>query len=193
MSLYDPMFPEPSTHDSGDLDRVRLEFRRASRPFLGSSLTWVAWAIVLPAAALITSRLLPDAYAATLFVWSGAILAGSAIEGTVIYRRAHRYAPTPLGAWALRSQGNLSLVAIALSILLIWQGVAWALPGLWLLLLGHSLYLLGGLAFAPFRVSGLTYQLGGLLALAPLGFSLETFAVTTAAANLWMAWAVRRR
>jgi hypothetical protein len=187
------MFPEPSTHDSEDLDRVRLEFRRASRPFLGSSVTWIAWAIVLPAAALTTTRLPPDAYAAVLFVWSGAILAGSAIEGFTIYRRANRYAPTPLGAWALRSQGNLSMVAIALSVLLIWQGAAWALPGLWLLLLGHSLYLLGGLAFAPFRISGLTYQVGGVLALAPLGYPLQLFALTTALANLWMAWSVHRR
>jgi len=193
VSLYDPMFPEPSSHDSGDLDRVRLEFRRASRPFLGSSVTWVAWAVALPAAALITARLPTDAYATTLFVWSGAILAGSLFEGVTIYRRAHRYAPTPLGSWALRSQGNLSLVAIALSILLIWHGVSWALPGLWLLLLGHSLYLLGGLAFAPFRVSGIAYQVGGILALAPFGYSLQTFAATTAAANLWMAWAVHRR
>lgn len=187
------MFPEPSSHDSGDLDRVRVEFRRASRPFLGSSVTWIAWAVVLPAAALITARLPPDAYAAALFIWSGAILTGSAVEGFIIYQRAHRYAPTPLGSWALRSQGNLSMVAIALSILLIWQDASWALPGLWLLLLGHSLFLLGGLAFAPFRVSGLVYQMGGLLALAPLGYSLETFAATTAAANLWMAWSVHRR
>ena len=193
MSLYDPMFPEPSSHDSGDLERVRREFRRASRPFLGSSVTWVAWAIALPAAALITARLRPEAYAATLFVWSGAILVGSTVEAIVIYRRANRYAPTPLGAWALRSQGNLSLVALALSVLLIWQGAPWAVPGLWLLLLGHSLYLLGGLAFSPFKVSGLAYQLGGLAALVPLGYSLEIFAVTTAAANLWMAWSVHRR
>ena len=193
MSLYDPMFPEPSSHDSGDLERVRREFRRASRPFLGSSVTWVAWAIALPAAALITARLRPEAYAATLFVWSGAILVGSTVEAIVIYRRANRYAPTPLGAWALRSQGNLSLVALALSVLLIWQGATWAVPGLWLLLLGHSLYLLGGLAFSPFKVSGLAYQLGGLAALVPLGYSLEIFAVTTAAANLWMAWSVHRR
>jgi hypothetical protein len=155
--------------------------------------TWVAWAIVLPAAALITARLPPDAYASVLFIWSGAILAGSAVEGFTIYRRANRYAPTPLGSWALRSQGNLSLVALALSILLIWQGATWAVPGLWLLLLGHSFYLLGGLAFAPFKVSGLAYQLGGLLALLPLGYSLETFAVTAATTNLWMAWAIHRR
>jgi hypothetical protein len=186
------MFPEPSSHDSGDLDRVRLEFRRASRPFLGSAVTWITWAVALPAAALITARLPADAYAAVLFAWSGAILAGSAVEGVVIYRRAHRYAPTPLGAWALRSQGNLSMVALALSVLLVWQGVSWALPGLWLLLLGHSLFLLGGLAFSPFRVAGLAYQLGGLLALLPLGFPLQIFAATTAAANLWMAWSVQR-
>jgi len=38
-------------------------------------------------------------------------------------------------------------VALALSALLVWQDLAWALPGLWLLLLGHSFYMLGGIAF----------------------------------------------
>jgi hypothetical protein len=99
---------------------------------------------------------------------------------------------SPLATWALRTQGNLSLVAVALSVLLVWQDLAWALPGVWLLLLGHSFYVLGGIAFQPFRAYGLLYQVGGVAALWPGGAPLPVFALTTAAANLWMSWAVWR-
>ncbi len=193
MSIYDPLVPEPSAHDARDLERVRAEFRHASRPFLGSAATWLTWAIVLPAAALLTRRLPADAYAAVLFTWSGAILLAGAVEAIAIFRRAQRQAPTPLGVWALRSQGNLSSVAIVLSILLVWQGLAWTLPGLWLLMLGHSFFVLGGLAFTPLRTTGRLYQLGGIVALLPVDMSLEAFAVTAALANLWMAWSVHRQ
>ena len=103
--------------------------------------------MILPAAALAT----PTAFAlgeapAVLLLWSAAILLGGAVEMSAYVRRS-RGGATPLAAWALRAQGNLSLVVTALSALLVWQGLAWALPGLWLLLLGHSLYLMGGLAF----------------------------------------------
>lgn len=190
MSIYDPLLPEPSAHDAHDLERVRAEFRQASRPFLGSAATWLTWSIVLPAAALVTRRLPADAYAAILFTWSGAILLAGTVEAVAIFRRAQKQAPTPLGIWALRSQGNLSSVAIALSVLLIWQGLAWTLPGLWLLMLGHSFFVLGGLAFRPMRTSGLIYQLGGIVALLPADLSLEAFAAATGVANLWMAWSV---
>jgi hypothetical protein len=95
----------------------------------------------------------------------------------------------------LRLQGNLSFVALALSVLLVWQDAAWALPGVWLLLLGHSFYMLGGFAFEPFRACGLIYQLGGLAALWPGGSPLAVFAVTAAVGNLWIGigvWASRR-
>ena len=192
MSVYDPLIPEPSSHDAGDLDRVRAEFERAGRPFLGTAATWLAWAVLLPVAALVTRRLPADAFAPVVLVWSAAILAGGAVEGFTIYRRSQKHAPTPLGSWVLRAQGNLSLVALVLSALLVWLEVAWAIPGLWLLLLGHSLYVLGGLAFAPFKVGGMLYQLGGLIALSPLGLPLETFAVTAAVANAWFAASIYR-
>jgi len=99
---------------------------------------------------------------------------------------------SPLATWALRTQGNLSLVAVGLSVLLVWQDLAWALPGVWLLLLGHSFYVLGGIAFRPFRAYGLLYQVGGVAALWPGGAPLPVFALTTAAANLWMSYAVWR-
>jgi hypothetical protein len=92
----------------------------------------------------------------------------------------------------LRLQGNLSFVALALSALLVWQDLAWALPGLWLLLLGHSFFMLGGLAFPPFRVCGLLYQLGGIVALWPGGNPLLAFAAATAVGNLWMGIGVWR-
>lgn len=193
MSLYDPLVPEPTAHDAQDLERVRAEFERAGRPFLGSAATWLAWAVLLPTAALITRQMPAGAFVPVLLIWSGAILAGGATEAIAIYRRSQRHAPTPLGSWVLRSQGNLSLVALALSALLIWLEATWAIPGAWLLVLGHSLYGLGGLAFTPFKLAGITYQLGGLAALWPYAPALEIFAATTAAANLWLAWSIYRR
>lgn len=119
------------------------------------------------------------------------ILLGGLVEFLGI-RRSGRQASGTLAAWVLRLQGNLSLVALALSALLVWQDLAWAVPGVWLLLLGHSFYMLGGLAFEPFRVCGLVYQIGGLAALWPDGYPLEFFALTTAIGNLWMGLAVWR-
>jgi hypothetical protein len=107
-------------------------------------------------------------------------------------RRSGREGSGTLAAWVLRLQGNLSFVALALSALLVWQDLAWALPGLWLLLLGHSFYMLGGIAFEPFRVCGLLYQVGGVAALFPGGRPLLAFALATAAGNLWMGFGVLR-
>ena len=58
---------------------------------------------------------------------------------------------------------------------------------------GHSFFLLGGLAFPPFRLYGLLYQAGGAVALWPVGIDpYLVLAAVTAAANLWLAWAVHR-
>ncbi|MFL6236869.1 MAG: hypothetical protein ACJ76N_27305 [Thermoanaerobaculia bacterium] len=124
------------------------------------------------------------------------ILLGGTVEVLAIRRSGRRLdgttAGSTLAAWVLRLQGNLSLVALALSALLVWQDLAWVLPGLWLLLLGHSFYMLGGLAFPPFRACGLIYQLGGLVALWPQGNPLLAFAAATAVGNLWMGIGVWR-
>jgi hypothetical protein len=120
------------------------------------------------------------------------ILLGGAVELVGIRRAGGATAGGTLAAWVLRLQGNLSLVALILSALLVWQDLSWALPGLWLLLLGHSFYMLGGLAFPPFRACGLIYQLGGLVALWPGGNPLLAFAAATAAGNLWMGIGVWR-
>ena len=120
------------------------------------------------------------------------ILLGGAVELLAIRRSGRRSGPSTLAAWVLRLQGNLSFVALILSALLVWLDAAWALPGLWLLLLGHSFYMLGGFAFEPFRVCGLLYQLAGVVALWPRGSPLAVFALATAAGNLWIGIGVWR-
>jgi hypothetical protein len=90
-------------------------------------------------------------------------------------------------------QSNLSLVAVALSAVLLTLEAARFLPGLWLLLLGHSLFALGGLAFRPQRAAGVVYQLGGVASFVPGVPPLWAFAVATALGNLWIAGALARR
>ncbi len=92
----------------------------------------------------------------------------------------------------MRAQGNLSLVAVLLSGLLVWLDAARFLPSLWLLLLGHNLFSLGGLAFPPMRFAGLLYQAGGVVALAPGRTSLWAMAAATALGNLWIGWGIVR-
>ena len=195
-SEYDPLIPDRDEVED-DLSPVQERFRLASGPYLRSPWSWLAWAVVLPAAALTTPAMAGiGGPAAVLAGWSIAILLGGVVEVAAILRGrgrdGERESRTPLAAWVLRIQGNLSLVALALSILLVWQDLAWALPGLWLLLLGHSLYLLGGLAFPPMRTCGVVFQIGGAAALWPHGAPLTAFAAATAAGNLWMAIQVWR-
>jgi len=198
-SEYDSLFTR--SRNAGDieddLEPVREYFRAASRPFLRTPWSWFSWAVLLPAAALATTGAFRTfGFAGVLFIWSGVILLGGGVEIFEIRRAAKREGNaggnTPLAAWVLRVQGNLSLVAVALSALLVWQDVSWALPGIWLLLLGHSFFMLGGLAFPPFRTCGILYQLGGLASLWPGGAPLLVFAATTAAGNLWMGFSIWR-
>ena len=193
-SEYDPFLaPSRVRHESSNLDAARGLFGEASRPYLTSPLPWVAWAAILPAAALLTSAAARRfGWTGVLLLWSFAILVGGAVELGALRRRAAETVSTPLASWAFGVQGNLSLVAIALSFLLIWIEQAWALPGLWLILLGHSLVTIGGLAFLPMRQTGLLYQIGGAAALWPRGEPLLVLAVTTCVANLWMAWSISR-
>ena len=188
-SEYEPLF---SRDDSGpdDLTPVRERFAAASRPFLSSPYTWLAWAVVLPAVSLATPTLLRLGPSATLFAWSLAILAGGAVELVNIRRSPRRGQQGTLASWVLNVQGNLSLVALALSILLVWMDLARALPALWLLLLGHSFYMLGGLSFPPMKACGLIFQAGGALALWLDPFVV--FAAASAAGNLWMGVGVWR-
>lgn len=174
-----------------DLDRVRERFARASRPFLRSPWSWLAWAVLMPAAAFATSPVGRTwGPMGVLLLWSGTILMGGAVEALSITRAGSRQPRSPLSAWVLRVQGNTSLLAVVLSLLAIWLDGSWALPGIWLLMLGQSFYLLGGLAFLPFRRYGILLQVAGLLALWPGGSPLATFAVATGLGNLWLAWSV---
>lgn len=192
MSEYDPLIPRGEDSFSDDLERVQVRFAEARRPYLSSPIPWLVWAIVLPGAALATPLAGAELGAAgVLLLWSLAVLVGGLVEGTLIFRR-RRSAATPLAAWVLRLQGNQSLIGVALSGFLIWQGLAGALPGIWLLLVGHSFFLMGGLAFQPMRQVGLLYEIGGIAALWPGPTSLWVFAAVTAAGNLWMAFALMR-
>lgn len=192
-SEYDPLF-EREAEPAVVADEVAAEraFREASRPYLSSPISWFVWSMILPGAALAT----PLAHAAgrevgVAALWIGAIVVGGAIEGVLLLR--NRRPRTRLGAWAMRLQGNLSLVAVALSTILIWAGEPELLPGVWLLLLGHSFFALGGLAFPPMRAAGVVYQLGGVVALIPGGRPLIAFALATALGNLWIGIGVWRR
>ena len=193
-SEYEVLFGERA-EDSDDLEQVQKRFAAASLPYLSSPWSWSTWALLLPAAALATPWALGwRGGSGVLFLWSATILCGGAVELGTLARRG-RLRSSPLAAWALRAQGNISLVAVALSVLLIWEDLARALPGLWLLLLGHSLFLLGGLAFPPFRRTGLFYQAAGALALWPRLQPLTVFAVATAIGNAYLAlevWRARR-
>jgi hypothetical protein len=191
MSEYDPLLGSGRPGDDRDLDRVLEIFERAGRPFLRSHWSWVGWAVVLPAAALTTQAVAARWGALpVLLLWSGAVLLGGSVEAALIVRQPE--ARTALAGWVLRAQGNLSLVAVAVSLLLVATDVAWALPGVWLLLVGHSLFTLGGLTFQPLRRTGLWYQIAGIAALFHQARPLWLFALATGLGNLWIAWSLRR-
>jgi hypothetical protein len=193
MGEYDPLLGA-ARHESDDLERARDLFAAASRPHLVSPWPWVAWAVVLPVAALATPSVLAAfGPAGPLLLWSAAILLAGAVEFAGILRGRRRHQSSPLAGWVLSLQGNLSLVAVVLSAALLWAEAGALLPGLWLLVLGHSFYLMGGLAFPPFRFYGLLYQVGGLVALWPdLLDPYKVLASVTFVGNLWLAVAVAR-
>jgi hypothetical protein len=198
-SPYDPLFHrdgDPAAE--ADADVVRDAFDRAARAYLSSPLPWLAWAVVLPAAALATPAAGRHFDAAgVLGLWSLAILVGGTVEGLGLLAAGRRHRRGPLGAWAMRVQGNLSLVAVALSALLVWVGETAYLPAVWLLLLGHSFFALGGLAFPPLRTAGVVFQVGGAAALAVAVLSLPpgplgVFAVAAGTGCAWVAWGLWR-
>lgn len=114
------------------------------------------------------------------------------IEGALILRGSAVTERTPLAGWVLRTQGNLSLVAVALSALLLGLGRAEFLPALWLLLIGHSFYAVGKLSFLPLRTAGALLQIGGIVALVPPVDGLLAFAACTFAACGWVGLGVRK-
>jgi hypothetical protein len=151
MSEYDPVFggrAAAGEADASDLATVRALFAAASRPYLSSPWPWFVWALLLPGAALATAAALRRGGApGVLGLWSGTILLGGAAEMLFVYRSRRRVGRgSPLSSWAMTLQGNLSLVAVALSIALVVAERGDLLPGLWLLVLGHSLFTLGARA-----------------------------------------------
>jgi hypothetical protein len=196
MSEYDPLFPDASSssHVPSDLATVRAAFVRASRPYLSSPWSWVGWAMALPAAALTTPAAAAERGAGGVVgLWCLAILVAGALEGALLLGARRRLGGSPLGSWAMTIQGNLSLVGAALSLALVFAGAARLLPAVWLLLLGHSLFVLGGLALPAMRAAGIVYQVGGVAALVPGVPPLTAFAVATAVGNLWIAVGVARQ
>jgi hypothetical protein len=188
-SEYDPAFgASRPLGDDSDLEHARRLFAAASRPYLSSPIPWLAWAVVLPGAALATEwALAARGPVAVLALWSAAVLAGGAVEAAYLLRARRRLGTTPLGSWAMTAQGNLSLVAAALSLALVVADRADLVPGIWLLLLGHSLFTLGGLALPAMRSAGIVYQLAGAAALVPGVPTLPAVALATGAGNLWIA------
>lgn len=194
-SEYDPLrssIDDPLAEN--DLERVEKYFQAASRPYLSQPWSWLSWAAILPSAALATPRIHRDTGAVgVLLLWSIAVIVGGLFEAFQIARaRRGGTVTSTLAGWVLRAQGNLSLVAVLLSIVLVWRDQTWLLPGLWLLLLGHSLFTLGGLAARALRTGGLLYQLGGVLAIWPHGQGGLIFAAATLVANLWIAASIWR-
>lgn len=190
-SAYDPLFGRSAAQDD-DLDSVRDLFESASRPFLSSPWSWFSWALLLPGAALWTrARLGSEGPFEVLLTWCLVVLAGGLVEGALLVARGTKVRPSSLAAWVLRAQGNLSLIAGALSLGLVARGSADLLPGLWLLLLGYSFYTVGGLSFPPFRRTGLIFEAAGALALWPGGDPLLLFALGSGLGCLQLAWGVR--
>lgn len=154
----------------------------------------MGWAVLLPLAALWTRPVAErDGARGVVVLWSTVILVGGVLEGFFFLKSRDRRRPGDLARWVLQAQGNLSLVGVALSGVFLWLGTPEFLPGLWLLLMGHSFHSHGRLALAELRISGWIFQLGGVVALFPQVDPLWTLAVTAAVANLWTAYAVWRR
>ena len=195
MSEYDAIPPRtPLSTEPSDLDRVQTRFEEASVGYLRSPWSWWSWSLLLPIAALVGRAVYPVAGArAVLFIWSFFILCGGLVEGAILLTGSSPEARTPLAGWVLRTQGNLSLVAVALSALLIWQDLAAFVPALWLLLVGHSFYVIGKLSFPPLSTAGLIFQGGGAAALVPVIDSLAAFALSAFAGCFWVGLGVFRR
>ncbi|MBT8494857.1 MAG: hypothetical protein KJO07_17505 [Deltaproteobacteria bacterium] len=195
MSEYDPIPPRtPLSSEPTDLERAQTLFAQASVGYLRSPWSWWAWGLLLPAAALLTREVFPIAGPLpTLALWSVVILVGGVVEASLILGGRSLTERTPLGGWVLRTQGNLSLVAVALSAVLFWQSLPQFLPAVWLLLVGHSFYVVGRLSFKPLQTAGIILQLGGTAALVPMLDGLVAFAASFFAACAWVGWGVHRR
>lgn len=194
-SEYDPLPPRPPlSRGASDLDTVQALFSRAAAGYLHSPWPWLCWALVLPTAALMTAEIAAaGGPLAVLLLWSAAILVAGAVEAATMWRSREAVVPSDITRWVFRGQGNLSLIAIVLTAAMAWQGMYEFLPAVWLLLIGHSFFAIGGLAATALKRGGLLYQLGGVMSLLPWFGSLTVFALTTALANGAIAVSLWRR
>lgn len=188
-SEYDPLRPRPPlSGGASDLDSVQALFSRAAAGYLHSPWPWLCWALVLPGAALLTADVASaGGPLAVLLLWSVVILLAGAVEAVSMWRSRKSVVPSDITHWVFRGQGNLSLIAIVLTAALAWQRAYDFLPAVWLLLIGHSFFAVGGLASSALKRGGLLYQAGGILSLLPWFDSLTVFAATTALANATIA------
>jgi hypothetical protein len=185
-SEYDPLRGGPS---GLDLQIVQDQFAAAAAPYLAFPWSWLGWSLLLPTGAILTPTVEHwQGRLGVLALWFGVVLLGGLVEGIGISRGRRRFGGSALGSWVMRAQGNLSLVAVLVSTALVFQGSPTLVPGVWLLLLGHSFFSLGGLAFPPFRAYAIGYQVAGGLALWPmLADPLWVFAVATFFGNIGIA------
>ncbi|MBZ0113111.1 MAG: hypothetical protein K8J08_11660 [Thermoanaerobaculia bacterium] len=183
---YDPVREGPS---GLDLQIVQDHFAAAAEPYLAFPWSWLAWSVLLPMGALLTRPVERwRGHFGVLALWFCVVLLGGLVEGLGISRGRRRFGGSALGSWVMRAQGNLSLVAVMVSAAIVFQGFPMLLPGVWLLLLGHSFFALGGLAFPPFRAYAIGYQVAGALALWPMLVDpLWVFAAATFIGNLGIA------
>lgn len=188
-SEYEPLFGRRDGESTdADLEGVQAAFEHAAGPYLASPLPWIVWGIALPAAAMATRPVLATGGPrGVLLLWSLSILAAGAVEAAAYSRRRRRGESSTLARWALRTQANLSLAGVLLSVALLAAGQGRLLATVWLLLLGHSLYGLGGLASPPLKRCGLIYQLGGLVSLWAVSSADLVFALSTGLGNLSVA------
>ena len=196
-SEYDPIRPrQPLAGGASDLDTVQALFSRAAAGYLHSPWPWLSWAIVLPFAALMTADVAAGGGPiAVLLLWSATILLAGAVEAVTMWRSRKALVPSDITRWVLKGQGNLSLIAIAITAAMAWHRMYDFLPAVWLLLIGHSFFSIGGLSSNALKRGGVLYQVGGVISLLPWFGSLSVFAATTALANLTIAvslWLRRR-
>jgi hypothetical protein len=184
-SEYDPLRPrQPLSGEASDLDKVQALFAGAASGYVSSPWPWVCWAIVLPAAAMMTTEVATVVGPlAVLLLWSIAILVAGAVEAFSMRRARNTAGRSDITGWVFKGQGNLSLIAIVLTGALAWQRLYDFLPAVWLLLIGHSFFAVGGLASNALKRGGLLYQIGGVVSLLPWFESLDVFAAATALAN----------
>ncbi len=189
MKEYEPIFFTRKSKDSkeirDDLSIVQHLFKNAAQPFLSTPWGWLGWSIILPSSLLLTPVVnLKSGLRGIILLWSFSVLLGGIIEITAI--RNSRYKNiSNLSGWAYSIQGNLSLVGLALTSLLIFSSPR-IIPSLWLLIIGHSFYSLGSLADNILKYVGIYYQVMGIFTIFTHPLYISAFAFFSANITLFL-------